>query len=307
MLVFRTVNIYGHRIIRDCNGIGSHSVRRVELVAMVVKLASVLLLGAAVAFFAAWQWLPTHEYRSQQQPVEPTDLAALKEKVAELDRQYEITSTKLAELELYLDSGKSGEWSSSAGPSEFEALTEAETEVDTDGVEVFLRAIAGIGNRTVEQIEASGLSVEEYETIEAQAQQMHFTAFETEWLQRREHYQRRDRNPNPMELLRESIGDDAYDRYLYANGRSNRVKLHRVRPGSAAEQARLSPGDVVLSYDDKRVFSFSDLNQLSYEGEPGEPVVLKVKGQDGIVSQIVIPRGPMVRTEYSGRREVPGN
>jgi hypothetical protein len=274
---------------------------------MVVKLTSVLLLGAAVAFFAARQWLPTHEYRPPQLPVETTDLAALKEKVAELDRQHEITSTKLAELELYLGSGKSGEWSSLAQPSEFEALTEEELEVDTDGVEVFQRTRAGIGNRTVEQIEASGISVEEYETIEAQAQQMYLTAFETLWLQRRERYQRRDRKPKPMELIREIIGDDAFDRYLYASGRSNRVKLHRVIPGSAAEQARLSPGDVVLSYDDKRVFSFRDLNRLSYEGEPGEPVVLRVKGQDGIVSQIVIPRGPMAVTQYSGWREVPGN
>jgi len=270
---------------------------------MVVKLASALLLGAAIAAIAMWQWQPNFKQKPLQQPIENGPLAALKEKIAELDRQHKLTFTKLAELEQYLDRGDPGEWLSLAEQSDIEELTEAETDL----VEPFQSTRAGNSNRSVEQIEASGLTVGEYEALDAQAQQMYSTAYEAQWLRIRERYLRGDREPDIMGLLRESIGDDAFDRYLYASGRSNRVKLHRVMPGSAAEQAGLYRGDVLLSYGDKRVFRFKQLRLLSYEGEPGEPVVIRVKGSDGSVSQIVIPRGPMSFVEYGSWRETPGN
>jgi C-terminal processing protease CtpA/Prc len=270
---------------------------------MIGKLASALLLGAAMAAFAAWQWLPSREQTPYQQPIENAQLAALKDKIAELDRQLKATTFKLTELEQYVASSNPG-W---ALLLEEESAAEVLTEVEADTLKAFQPTRAGNSNRSVEQIEASGLTIDEYEALDLKAQQMYVSEFEAQWLRRRERFQRSDHNPDSMELLREGIGDDAFDRYLYASGRSNRVKLNRVIKGSAAEQAGLNRGDVVLSYDDKRVFRRKELKRLSYEGEPGESVVLRVKGQDGNITQMVIPRGPIVFTEYGGWREVPGN
>ena len=52
--------------------------------------------------------------------------------------------------------------------------------------------------------------------------------------------------------------DDEYDRMLYASGKQNRVVLSHVLHGSPAQNAGLETGDVVLSYDDVRIFTDDD-------------------------------------------------
>ena len=82
-------------------------------------------------------------------------------------------------------------------------------------------------------------------------------------------------------------------------------RITEVEVGTAAEQAGLSDGDIVLSYANKRVFSFDDLRRLSYEGQPGESVILEVRSADGTVSQLVMPRGPLGLTGGRGWSEAP--
>ncbi len=102
--------------------------------------------------------------------------------------------------------------------------------------------------------------------------------------------------------LREEIGDDTYDRYLYATGEDNRVTVEAVIPGSAAEIAGLQAGDLIESYADQRLFDFSELRNKTTEGEYGEQVAVQVR-RAGRVVETWVPRGPLGVTLNSARIE----
>jgi hypothetical protein len=93
--------------------------------------------------------------------------------------------------------------------------------------------------------------------------------------------------------LRAEIGDEAYDRYLYAAGADNRVRIGSVIPGSAAEEAGLAAGDLIEAYDDGRIFTFAGLQDATSEGERGDLVPVDIKRQDGSRLQAWLPRGPL--------------
>lgn len=92
--------------------------------------------------------------------------------------------------------------------------------------------------------------------------------------------------------LREEIGEDYYDRYLYASGQSNRVEISSIIAGSAAAGAGLLPGDLVESYGDSHIFSFSDLRTATAEGDRDELVPVRIRRDDAILD-VWLPRGPM--------------
>lgn len=93
--------------------------------------------------------------------------------------------------------------------------------------------------------------------------------------------------------LRTSLGDDAYDRYLYAAGEDNRVQIEGVIPGSAAEEVGLQPGDMIETYDGERVFTFAELRTATSGGERGELVPLLLRRADGSVVETWVSRGPL--------------
>ncbi len=160
---------------------------------------------------------------------------------------------------------------------------------------------------SVQRIEDAGLTDEEYTSMQQRAQALYLENFEQEWLERRQAFLANDPAPDARDRLRSELGDDAYDRYLYASGRPNRVRVRRVMADSAAAQAGITEGDVLLSYDGERLFRFDDLRAASYQGEPGDTVLLEVRREDGTVAQMVIPRGPMGISGYGGWREAPGS
>ncbi len=92
--------------------------------------------------------------------------------------------------------------------------------------------------------------------------------------------------------LRQELGDADYDRYLYATGQPNRVRVAQVIETSPAAQAGLAAGDTVLSYAGERVFNFRELVALTTAGEPGEMVAMEVL-RDGSRTQLYLPRGPI--------------
>lgn len=100
--------------------------------------------------------------------------------------------------------------------------------------------------------------------------------------------------------LRSEVGDDAYDRYLFAAGEDNRVRVSVVIPGSPAEAAGLRAGDLIETYDGGRIFTFSGLRDATAEGERGELVPVDVRRADGSRVQAWLPRGPLgVRLDMS--------
>jgi len=92
--------------------------------------------------------------------------------------------------------------------------------------------------------------------------------------------------------LREELGDAAYDRYLFEAGRSNRVVIASIIPGSAAAIAGLEPGDLVISYADRRVFSTNDLQRATRSGVRGESVSVNIDRQ-GQSLFFELQRGPL--------------
>jgi len=92
--------------------------------------------------------------------------------------------------------------------------------------------------------------------------------------------------------LREEVGDSAYDRYLYASGQANRVKIDSVMMGSPAEEAGIRAGDVILNYDDTQMFDWSELREATTRGERGDYVNVTVL-REGQRLNLWLPRGPL--------------
>ncbi len=92
--------------------------------------------------------------------------------------------------------------------------------------------------------------------------------------------------------IRQDLGDDRYDQYLYAMGRPNRVGVNRVLESSPAKRAGLREGDAIISYGGQRVFSVQDLIAYETRGQGGETVTMELI-RDGRRVQIYVPRGPL--------------
>ena len=93
-------------------------------------------------------------------------------------------------------------------------------------------------------------------------------------------------------LLREELGDAAYDRYLFATRGANRVAVSSVIENSPAATAGLRPGDIIQSYGGERVFMRQEVTELRSIGTRGVPVIVGVI-RDGQYVQLTMPRGPM--------------
>lgn len=103
--------------------------------------------------------------------------------------------------------------------------------------------------------------------------------------------------------VREELGDDAYDKYLYVSGEDNRVRVDNIISGSAASLAGMESGDIVVSYANLRIFTHRQLQRATRDGSRGESVPVVVL-RDGQYININVPRGPLGVT-LSGLRQEP--
>jgi len=92
--------------------------------------------------------------------------------------------------------------------------------------------------------------------------------------------------------MRDEIGVDAYDRYLFETGQDNRVLVDSVIPGSAGEDSGMLHGDVIERYGDQPVYDFRDLRTATSDGERGELVPVTVRRGRELV-ELLLPRGPI--------------
>ncbi len=92
--------------------------------------------------------------------------------------------------------------------------------------------------------------------------------------------------------LREELGDARYDDYLYNSKQNNRIRIASVMLGSVAEQVGIEKNDIVLSYDDSRMFSWQELKDATAAGELGEYVSLSIY-RNGDIYSFSVPRGPL--------------
>ena len=92
--------------------------------------------------------------------------------------------------------------------------------------------------------------------------------------------------------VRTTYGDETYDWFLYATNRPNRVVVEGVLGGSAAEEAGIRSGDVILSYDRERIFRPGPLVQGTLTGNLDDHVEVEVWRQ-GERIPLTLPRGPL--------------
>ncbi len=92
--------------------------------------------------------------------------------------------------------------------------------------------------------------------------------------------------------LREDLGPEGYDGYLYATGRDNRVIVRDVLDDSPASYAGLEGGDIVIRYAGERIFHPGEFKEATTIGEPGGLVALEVQ-REGELMRYSVPRGPL--------------
>ena len=97
---------------------------------------------------------------------------------------------------------------------------------------------------------------------------------------------------DPSGSIRDEFGDDAYDSYLYAVGKPNRVQIKRVYDNAEASSAGIQTGDVLLRYGSERLFSMRDLRLASMGGETGQPVLVELLHEGSRVF-VTVPQGPI--------------
>lgn len=96
----------------------------------------------------------------------------------------------------------------------------------------------------------------------------------------------------PQSFLRSELGDAGYTRYLEAQGQPTAITVNQVMQGSPGSRAGLQPGDEIVSYNGERIFSVSELRQMTMQGTPGEDVIIEVD-RDGVRMQLSLQRGPV--------------
>ena len=94
------------------------------------------------------------------------------------------------------------------------------------------------------------------------------------------------------ESLREQYGEAAYDAYLYASGKFNRVEISGVLGSAPAGQAGIRGGDRLLRYDNQRIYSPRDLRDAIAGGELGDTVEIEVARGDELL-RFYVARGPL--------------
>lgn len=92
--------------------------------------------------------------------------------------------------------------------------------------------------------------------------------------------------------LRDELGDERYDKYLFDSKQNNRIRINAVMLDSPAEQAGIEQGDIVLSYDNQRMFSWRELKAATAEGELGEYVSITIY-RSGEIFSFTVPRGTL--------------
>jgi hypothetical protein len=151
----------------------------------------------------------------------------------------------------------------------------------------------------LEALTAAGIPADQAAAIQARLDAWDLERLQLQDRATREGWQRTPRYYKAARALQEAfkelrpeIGEDSYDRLLYALGRSNRVEVRDVMQYSAAEQAGLRAGDRLIAYAGQRVFNTPELTALTAEGTAGEPVLVRIE-RAGELQELYLPRGPL--------------
>lgn len=106
--------------------------------------------------------------------------------------------------------------------------------------------------------------------------------------------------PSERRLIEERFGADAYDQFLYASERPNRLVVRDVLRNSPAAAIGLQPGDQLISAANRRIYTPGDLMQAASTVQDGQMPLLIRRGETLI--ETAIPAGPLGVT--TGRERI---
>jgi hypothetical protein len=156
-----------------------------------------------------------------------------------------------------------------------------------------------IAQTTEERFAAAGLTRQQLESIralEAGAQmdqiELDDRARREGWINTPRYVQESQDMSTGATAIRDALGDELYDRYLFASGLPNRIAVGSIIEASPAQKAGFQRGDVVIRYGGENVYSNQQLVNLRSSGERGEPVTVEIF-RNGQLLQLTMPRGPM--------------
>jgi hypothetical protein len=163
---------------------------------------------------------------------------------------------------------------------------------------------------SVEALIATGIPAEQAALIQARLDEYDLKqlylkdrASREGWLKTPRYYKEQRQTRNAYQELRPEIGDDDYDRMLYALGRVNRVVVRDIMQNSTAEQYGLQANDRITEYDGQRVFTSQELNTLVSQGTAGTLVLVRVQ-RDEQQLDFYLPQGP-IGIRLAPSRELP--
>jgi C-terminal processing protease CtpA/Prc len=153
---------------------------------------------------------------------------------------------------------------------------------------------------SVEALIATGIPAEQAALIQARLDEYDLKqlylkdrASREGWLKTARYNKEQRQAQNAYRELRPEIGDDAYDRMLYALGQANRVVVRDIMQNSTAEQYDLRANDRIIEYNGQRVFTSQELNTLVTQGTAaGAQVLLRVQ-RDEQQLELYLPQGPI--------------
>jgi S1-C subfamily serine protease len=125
------------------------------------------------------------------------------------------------------------------------------------------------------------------------------------WLDSSRYRQESRRISEAQRASRDEFGEQMYDWFLYSTKHPNRVRVEQVFEGSPADEAGLRVGDLIVRYDDRKIFGGQDLRESTVSGRAGDltPVDLERGGEE---IRVYVPRGPLgIRMHPTTRKPAP--
>jgi len=133
---------------------------------------------------------------------------------------------------------------------------------------------------------------EREEKMEMERLYLRNSAIREGWFGTEKYFEKSRQLNSETNIYREELGDENYDRYLFNTDQTNRISVLSVISNSPAAEAGLSKGDIILSYNDENIYSWTDLTTATTSGDMGQTVSVAVKRNDQEF-EIFVPRGPL--------------
>lgn len=273
-----------------------------------MKKTAIVAAASLLGGFAVARWLPQSPARpepaaaAQPAPVPSGRDAPLEARIAELERAVdeERAARQVLEEELFYLTGEIERLQAFA-PRPPAAAADAAATVVAEGRRQQV-ASRDRSEARVRRLVASGFPEDRAEWIVQRESRFRMAMLELRHEAQRagsgfEGYQ--ERWNAEQDAFRRDLGEADYERYLESTGRPTAVVVGSVLDTSPAQRVGLLPGDRIVRYDNRRIYSMADLNRATLDGEAGETVYVQIE-RDGVSIQLTLPRGPVGVTGGGG-------